>query len=39
MVEWYSSFAYVEGQDLLYEIFGYVAERVLGLDASGVLLA
>lgn len=37
MAERYSLFVYVEDQDVLYEICGYVVKRVLGLDASGVL--
>ena len=38
MVEWYSSLVYVKGRDVLYEICGYMAKRVLdfiGYIASG----
>ena len=32
MFEWYSSFAYVEDRDMLYEICEYVTKGVLDLD-------
>ena len=34
--EWCSPFVYVDDQDNLYEICGYVAEGVLSLDGPGV---
>lgn len=37
MVELYTSFVYVESQDVLYEICGYVGEKTLNLDTLGVL--